>query len=114
MNVRCDACGFREQTTQRYTSRWHKCLNHFLIFMHVYISSFFAMAMLLNLYRYAASLLRLATLLAKIFSGTLHSEVYQYVRFQLSLSLPHFRRMKLQDQEECDRSGQMMEKIGTD
>uniref|UniRef100_A0A7S2Z2Z3 Uncharacterized protein n=1 Tax=Chloropicon laureae TaxID=464258 RepID=A0A7S2Z2Z3_9CHLO len=61
-----------------YTSQWHKWLNHFLIFIHTYISLFFAMAMLLNLYRYAASLLLLVSLLTKIFSGNLHSEVYQY------------------------------------
>ena len=59
-----------------YTSGWHKILNHVLIGIHSYLSTFFILAVLINLSRYVYISLKVASLLINI--PTLHSKLYQY------------------------------------
>ncbi|UPR04637.1 hypothetical protein HOP50_17g79810 [Chloropicon primus] len=59
-----------------YTSGWHKRLNHMLIVIHVYLSTFFVLAVIQNLIRYGYGLVAIAWFLVKASLG--HSEVYQY------------------------------------
>lgn len=71
-----------------YVSSWHKRLNHMLVGIHVYLSSFFVAAMALNTCRYVSCLFHSVFFLLRVVEAA-HSEVYQY-----SVRLAYVRVMR--------------------